>query len=103
VIGVVTEQHTKLTPELPTLAETLPGFHANSWYGLFAPAGTPKAIVERIAAEGNRVLADPALVERLAGQGAEPAPSGPARLATLLRDDLKRWQGIVKDSGAKID
>jgi tripartite-type tricarboxylate transporter receptor subunit TctC len=103
VIGVATEKRTKLAPEMPTLAETLPGFHANSWYGLFAPAGTPKAVIDRIAAEGNKVLADPALVERLAGQGAEPAPSTPAQLATLLRDDLKLWQGIVKASGATID
>ena len=103
VIGVATEKRTKLAPDLPTLNETLPGFHANSWYGLFAPAGTPKAIVERIAAEGNKVLADPALVERLAGQGAEPAPGTPAQLATLLRDDLKLWQGIVKASGATVD
>jgi tripartite-type tricarboxylate transporter receptor subunit TctC len=103
VIGVATETRTKLAPDLPTLAETLPGFHANSWYGLFAPAGTPKAVVDRIAAEGNKVLADPALAERLAGQGAEPAPSTPAQLATLLRDDLELWQGIVKASGATID
>jgi tripartite-type tricarboxylate transporter receptor subunit TctC len=103
VIGVATEKRTKLAPELPTLAESLPGYHANSWYGLFAPAGTPKAVVDRIAAEGNKVMADPALVERLAGQGAEPAPSTPDQLAKLLRDDLKLWQGIVKASGATVD
>lgn len=103
VIGVATATRTKLAPEMPTLAESLPGYHANSWYGLFAPAGTPKAVVERIAAEGNKVMADPALVERLAGQGAEPAPSTPEQLAKLLRDDLKLWQGIVKASGATVD
>ena len=103
VLGVATERRTKLAPELPTLNETLPGFHANSWYGLFAPAGTPKAVVDRIAAEGAKAMADPAVVERLAGQGAEPAPSTPAELAKLLRDDLKLWAGIVKASGATID
>lgn len=103
VIGVATEKRTKLAPDLPTLAESLPGLHANSWYGLFAPAGTPRAIVERIAAEGAKVLADPALAERMAGQGAEPAPSTPDQLAVLLREDLKLWQGIVKASGATID
>ena len=103
VIGVATERRTKLAPEIPTLAETLPGFHANSWYGLFAPAGTPKAVIERIAAEGAKVLADPAVVERLASQGAEPAPSSPAELARLTRDDLERWEKIVKSSGATID
>lgn len=103
VIGVATEKRTKLAPELPTLDESLRGFHANSWYGLFAPAGTPKTIVDRIAAEGAKVLAEPALVERMASQGAEPAPSTPAELTALLRDDLKLWAGIVKASGATID
>jgi tripartite-type tricarboxylate transporter receptor subunit TctC len=103
VIGVATERRTKLAPELPTLAETLPGFHVNSWYGLFAPAGTPRAIVDRIAAEGAKALADPALIERLASQGAEPAPSTPAELARLTRDDLELWAKIVKSSGATVD
>lgn len=103
VIGVATERRTRLAPDLPTLAETLPGFHANSWYGLFAPAGTPKAVIDRIAAEGAKALADPALVERLASQGAEPAPSTPAELARLTRDDLRLWEGIVKSSGATVD
>lgn len=103
VIGVATEKRTRLAPDLPTLNETLPGFFANSWYGLFAPAGTPKAIVDRIAAEGAKVLASPELAERLAGQGAEPAPSTPAELSKLLQDDLKRWAAIVKASGATVD
>lgn len=103
VIGVATEKRTRLAPDLPTLNETLPGFFANSWYGLFAPAGTPKAIVDRIAAEGAKVLAAPELAERMAGQGAEPAPSTPAELSKLLQDDLKRWAAIVKASGATVD
>jgi tripartite-type tricarboxylate transporter receptor subunit TctC len=103
VLGVATERRTRLAPDLPTLNETLPGLHANSWYGLFAPAGTPKGIIDRIAAEGNKVMADPSLIERLAGQGAEPAPSTPAELSTLLREDLKVWAQIVKSSGATID
>lgn len=103
VLGVATEKRTRLAPELPTLNETLPGLFANSWYGLFAPAGTPKAVVDRIAAEGNKVMNDPALIERLAGQGAEPAPSTPAELTRLLRDDLTLWAGIVKASGATVD
>lgn len=103
VLGVATEKRTRLAPDLPTLNETVPGLQANSWYGLFAPAGTPKAVIDRIAAEGNKVMSDPALVDRLAGQGAEPAPSSPAELGRLLRDDLKLWAEIVKSSGATID
>lgn len=103
VLGVATERRSRLAPDLPTLAESLPGFHANSWYGLFAPAGTPRAAIDRIAAEGAKVMADPALVERLAGQGAEPAPSTPDQLAKLLADDLTAWARIVKASGATVD
>jgi len=103
VLGVATEKRTRLAPELPTLNETVPGLFANSWYGLFAPASTPKSIIDRIAAEGNKVMADPSLIERLAGQGAEPAPSSPAELSRLLQADLALWAGIVKASGATID
>ena len=103
VLGVCTEKRTRLAPDVPTLAETLPGLHANAWYGLFAPAGTPKAVVERIAAEGAKVLAAPDLAERMAGQGAEPFPGTPAELARLQAADLKRWAGIVKASGATVD
>lgn len=103
VLGVATEKRSKLAPDLPTLNESLPGFHANSWYGLFAPAGTPKAIIQKIASEGAKVLASPELQERLANQGAEVAPSTPEQLAKLLKDDLVLWERIVKASGAKID
>jgi tripartite-type tricarboxylate transporter receptor subunit TctC len=103
VLGAVTEKRTALAPDMPTLAETLPGFHANSWYGLFAPAGTPPEVINRIHAASMKVLAEPELRERLAGQGAEVAPSSPAELARLLREELTRWAKIVKASGATID
>ncbi|HMN79101.1 MAG TPA: tripartite tricarboxylate transporter substrate binding protein [Burkholderiaceae bacterium] len=103
VLGVATEKRTRLAPDMPTLNETVPGLHANSWYGLFAPAGTPKEVIRKLAAEGAKVLAAPDLQERLAGQGAEAAPSTPEQLAELLKQDLVRWAGIVKASGATID
>jgi tripartite-type tricarboxylate transporter receptor subunit TctC len=103
VIGVATEKRTSLAPELPTLAESLPGFFANSWYGLFAPAGTPKDIIQKMVAASTKVLAAPELVERLAGQGAEVSPSTSEQLGKLVNDDLIRWAKIVKDSGATID
>jgi tripartite-type tricarboxylate transporter receptor subunit TctC len=103
VIGVATEKRTALAPELPTLAESIPGLHANSWYGMFAPAGTPKDIIQKLYAASVKVLAAQDLIERLAGQGAEVAPSTPEQLTKLLADDLVRWAKIVKDSGATID
>ncbi len=103
VLGVATEKRTRLAPELPTLHETLPGLHANSWYGLFAPAGTPRTLVERIAEQGSKILTQADFAERLGGQGAEVSGSTPAELARLLQDELKLWAGIVKASGATID
>jgi tripartite-type tricarboxylate transporter receptor subunit TctC len=103
VIGVATEKRTALAPDLPTLAESIPGFHANSWYGMFAPAGTPKDVIQKLYAASVKVLAAQDLIDRLAGQGAEVAPSTPEQLTKLLADDLVRWAKIVKDSGATID
>jgi tripartite-type tricarboxylate transporter receptor subunit TctC len=103
VIGVATEKRTALAPDLPTLAESIPGLHANSWYGMFAPAGTPKDIIQKLYAASAKVLAEKDLIDRLAGQGAEVAPSTPEQLTKLLAEDLVRWAKIVKDSGATID
>ena len=80
-----------------------PGLYANAWYGLFAPAGTPKEIIARLHSEIMKLLESADMKERLAGLGVEPAPSTPDQLASLMRDDLVRWAKIVKDSGAKLD
>jgi tripartite-type tricarboxylate transporter receptor subunit TctC len=103
VIGVATEKRTPLAPEVPTLAESLPGFFANSWYGLFAPAGTPKPVIDRILAVSTQVLSASDLGERLAGQGAEVWPGNPDQLARLVREELVMWARIVKESGATVD
>ncbi len=102
-LGVCTEKRTALAPEQPTLAETIPGLHANAWYGLFVPAGTPKEIVNKLQVEIARLMDDKEMKERLVGLGVEPAPSTPEQLAVLVKDDLVRWAKIVKDSGAQLD
>ena len=76
---------------------------ANAWYALFAPAGTPEAIVSRLHAQIAKLLDDTEVKDRLLGLGVEPAPSTPAQLAKLLNDDLARWSKIVKQSGAQLD
>jgi tripartite-type tricarboxylate transporter receptor subunit TctC len=103
VIGVATEKRSQLAPELPTLQESMPGLHANSWYGLFAPAGTPKEIIRRLHSEGEKILASADIKERLQGLGAEVSPSTPEQLANLVKEDLLRWAKIVKDAGAQLD
>ena len=102
-LGVCTEKRTQLAPDQPTLAETIPGLYANAWYGLFAPAGTPKEIVTKLSTEIIKLMDNPEMRERLVGLGVEAAPGTPDQLATLLRDDLVRWSKIVKDSGAQLD
>ena len=102
-IAVCTEKRTALAPDLPTLAETVPGLHANAWYGLFLPAGTPKEIIGKLRGEVVKILDSAEMKERLVGLGVEPATSTPEQLAVLIRDDLVRWAKIVKDSGAQLD
>ncbi len=102
-LGVCTEKRTQLAPDLPTLAETIPGLYANAWYGLFVPVGTPKEIITKLNTEIIKLMDNPEMRERLVGLGVEAAPGTPDQLAMLLRDDLVRWSKIVKDSGAQLD
>jgi tripartite-type tricarboxylate transporter receptor subunit TctC len=102
-LGVCTEKRTALVPDMPTLAETIPGLYANAWYGLFVPAGTPKEIVAKLRSEIAKLMEEPEMKERLIGLGVESASGTPEQLAALVRDDLVRWAKIVKDSGAQLD
>jgi len=101
VIGVATEKRTKLAPDLPTLAESLPGFHANSWYGLFAPAGTPKEVIARLNAETVKALTAPELVEKFKDNGVDPVSSSPEQFGAFVQAELNRWRDAVKAAGLK--
>jgi len=91
-------------PEVPTFIESgLKEFQANNWYGLLAPAGTPKAALDRLAAELPKILALQDIKQRFASQGMDVTPGDPARLAATIRADLAQWTPIVRQSGAKID
>ena len=103
VLGVVNEKRVSALPEVPTIGETIKGFGSTPWYGLFAPAGTPKAIVERLQSEAAKALDSADAREKLAGVGCEPFKSSPQQFASLIKDDLLKWQRIVKESGATVD
>ena len=91
-------------PEVPTFIEAgLKDFQANNWYGLLAPAGTPRAAIDRLAAELPKVLALQDIRQRFASQGMDVTPGNAARLAATIRADLQQWTPIVRQSGAKID
>ncbi len=103
VLGVVNPQRINALPDSPTIAETLKGFGTTPWYGVFAPAGTPKAIVAQLNAEIAKALDSKEVQERLAGVGCEPLKTTPEQFSALIRSDLSRWSGIVKASGASVD
>ncbi len=103
VLGVVNPKRLPSLPDAPTIGETVKGFGATPWYGLFAPAGTPKHIVAQLNAEVAKALDSKEVQERLAGVGCEPYKTSTEQFATLIRDDLPRWAKIVKASGATVD
>ena len=103
VLGVANEKRIPSMPSVPAIGETLPGYGATPWYGLFAPAGTPKEIVAFVQRENAKVLVDKDLQEKLALQGAEPYTLDTEQFAALVKQELPRWQKIVKESGATVD
>ncbi len=102
-LAVTTPKRSETAPDLPTIGETLNGFQATAWQGVFAPAGTPRPIVDKLAGEVKRILETPDVAAQLKQLGAEPAPSSPDQFAEFLKSERVLWQGVVKASGAKFD
>ena len=103
VLGVVNERRLPALPDAPTIGETIKGFGATPWYGMFAPAGTPKDIIRMLQDEVAKALDSADARDKLAVVGCEPFKGTSEQLATLVKDDLVRWSRIVKESGAKVD
>ncbi len=103
-IAVTTIKRSALMPSIPTIAESgLPGFDANNWYGLLAPAQTPRAIVMRLNAEVTKVLAMPDVKNFLFNQGLDAAPGTPEQFGAYIKSEMAKWAKVVKDSGARAD
>ena len=100
-LGVTGAQRSKLLPDLPSIAEALPGYGASGWYGLLAPAATPKDVLARLNAEAVKALRSPDVAERLSGQGAEPAPGSPGDFAAFIRAEIDKWSKVVKAANMK--
>jgi tripartite-type tricarboxylate transporter receptor subunit TctC len=104
-LGVTTRTRVAAAPDIPTIADSgLPGFELVSWQGVVAPAGTSRPIVDRLASEIGKLLADPASRERFAGMALEPlSGSTPDSFADFIKSEVDRWAEIVRNSGAQLE
>ena len=102
-LGAATPKRIASLPQVPTIGETATGFGADPWYGLFAPAGTPKAVIAKLHEATVAALQSAAVKDKLALQGADPMLSDPERFAAMLKSEMTKWAKIVQACGATID
>src|ERR1700710_857382 len=103
-IVVTAKDRIAAAPDVPTMAEQgVPDFVSGTWAGIIAPAGTPKEIVDRVAAEAKKALADPAMKEKLAEQGIVPGGSTPEEFRAFVAEEIARWKKVVTDAGIKME
>ena len=103
IIAITRKQRSPLLPQVPTLNETLPGLVIDTWWGLVAPAGTPPAVVNQLNQAFVAALSDADTKARFAKFMAEPAPSSPSQFGQFMDAERKRYESVVKQSGAKVD
>jgi tripartite-type tricarboxylate transporter receptor subunit TctC len=102
-VAVSTPERVAAAPDVPTIGETIKGFEATGWQGLYAPAATTRAIVDKIAAEVRRIFGDPAVKAALENVGGEPAPMTPDAFAGFARAERVKWAEVVKAAGVRIE
>ena len=103
-LGVSSSQRTLAAPEIPTVAEAgVPGFEALSWFGLLAPAQTPKVVVDKLAAETARILKLPEVRERISGLGAQPVGGTPHEYAKFIQAETTKWEKVIRTAGVKLE
>ena len=103
VLAVTNTRRAQVLPDVPTIGETLPGYEFNNWYGLMAPAATPRPIVDRLNSEILRILGQPDVREKLLGLGADPAPTTPERFAAVMKADAEKAGRLIKAAGVKAE
>jgi tripartite-type tricarboxylate transporter receptor subunit TctC len=104
VLAAASAERNRLLPEAPTFAELgYPKVAVSLWYGLLAPAGTPRPVIARLNSELTRALQAADVRERLQAQGAEPMPGTPETFAAFMQDEMAKWAPVVKQAGVKLD
>jgi tripartite-type tricarboxylate transporter receptor subunit TctC len=102
-LGIANRQRHKLMPDVPAIAESVPGFEVSAWYGVFVAAGTPRDIVNRLNTEFVRIMNLPDIRERMLALGWDPVTNTPEQFAAQIKSELAIWADVVKKSGAKVD
>jgi tripartite-type tricarboxylate transporter receptor subunit TctC len=103
-LAVTSTQRSRSMPQVPTVAESgFPGFEAGSWFGFFAPKGTPREVIATINAAVNQVIAEKAVDSRLTDEGADPAAGSPERFGAFVAREYEKWRAVVQQAGASVD
>jgi tripartite-type tricarboxylate transporter receptor subunit TctC len=102
-MAVTTEARSKTLPDVPTVAEAVPGYEASAWFGMGAPKGTPADVIEKINKTINEALKDPKMIERLAELGGAPMGGTPADFGKIMESEVAKWKKVVEFSGASVE
>ena len=102
-LAVTTEKRASYFPDMPTVAETVPGYEASAVFGMGAPKKTPKDIIEKLNKEINAVLAEPATRAKLVDLGGEPLIGSPEDFGKMIAAETDKWEKVVKAAGVKVD
>ena len=102
-LGVTTAKRSPVLPDLPAIAETVPGYDSAVWYGVLAPSGTPADIIARLNREITGALGSSEIKDQLGVQGVDAQPSTPEQFAVFIRAEIVKWAKVIKVSGAKVD
>jgi tripartite-type tricarboxylate transporter receptor subunit TctC len=102
-LGVTSAKRSAALPDVPPIADVVPGYDASGWFGLGAPKGTPQPIIDSLAQEVAAALRDPAMKEKMANLGAEPMPLGPAEFGKLIADDTEKWGKVIRSANISLD
>jgi tripartite-type tricarboxylate transporter receptor subunit TctC len=103
-LAVTSAQRAPVVPDVPTIAEAaLPGYEAIAWNGLFAPVGTPRAVIDQLNAETVKAVRSDTVIKQFASMGATARPTTPDEFASYVRNEVTKWAKVVNESGAKIE
>jgi tripartite-type tricarboxylate transporter receptor subunit TctC len=102
-IGISSPKRSSFMPELPAIAESVPGYDNELWWGVFTAAKTPRAVIDRLNAEIRKAMATDDMKKRFAEFGAEQSPTTPEGLNTLVKNEIAKWSKVIKDANIKAE